>query len=272
MATLESFITSSADHQDASFRLVQYAARLVGAFHVGPRRAWLYAISNSLDASRIMTRTFGIVYAVRAALSAPHACRRDLLADLALCGYHPCETLYWLLLVTSSPRAELRRSFGRLASFFGMVWGVLHGASTYARLRDVRGDLASDGGPASLADEVAKLRTVLWKLAIDAVLSCHWALDHRTMKLADWQVGFLGTASALLGLRLQWSAHVEALEARAAAAIDLENEEEEEEEEDDDDDEGSASDLGEEEEEDDDPAAANGVAACTMRRRAGATH
>jgi len=29
----------------------------------------------------------------------------------------------------------------------------------------------------------------LWKLALDAALSFHWALDHRTIKLSEWQVG-----------------------------------------------------------------------------------
>lgn len=231
----ESFITASADHQDASFRLVQYSARLVGAFHVGKERAWFYSISNALDASRILTRTFGIVYAVRAALSS-HTNVNDAFADLALCGYHPCETAYWVLLVTSSPRAELRRTFGRLSSFFGLLWGVLHGYSVYRKLCETRTRLSAldagcgdDGsGDALMLDaQLGNLRRLLWKLALDSVLSCHWALDHRTIKLSDWQVGLLGTASALLGLRLQWGVHVAALE--AAEAYDAEEGEEGEE-------------------------------------------
>ena len=239
-ASIESFITASADHQDASFRLVQYACRLLGSLHVGTKRTWLYAVSNSLDASRILTRTFGIVYAARAALSA-HARLNDLLADVSLCLYHPCETAYWLLLVTGSQRAELRRTFSRLSSLFGLLWGVLHGASVYQRLCSLReaaseADADDDGAAAVLADEITRLRRLLCKLALDSVLSMHWALDHRNAKLSDWQVGLLGTASAMLGLRLQWGAHVEALQVEDDDESEEEGEEEDDEEEEDDDD------------------------------------
>ena len=48
IARTEGFLTSSADHQDACFRVVQYACRLVGACHVGRWRESLYGVSNSL--------------------------------------------------------------------------------------------------------------------------------------------------------------------------------------------------------------------------------
>ena len=230
--SIESFLTSSADHQDATFRLVQYACRLIGSLNVGAKRRWYYAVCNNLDASRILTRTFGIVYALRAAANATHERLHERLADLALCLYHPCETAYWVLLVTNSPHAERRRTFSRLSSLFGAAWGILYGASVYRRLRALT-DAASDTGGVDdgtanlIADEIIKLRRQLMKLALDALLSLHWALDHRTVKLSDWQVGLVGTASAVLGLRLQWSAHASALQAADDDEYEYDDDEEE---------------------------------------------
>ena len=220
-ATLESFVTASADHQDGCYRLVQYAARLLGSLHV-TRRQSLFALSNALDRSRILTRTFGVVYAVRAAM-AGHSRLDDLLADLALCAYHPLETWYWLLLVTASPKAERRRTLSRLSSLFGLVWGVLYGANAYKRLRALTADQAAakpadrvaEGAEGGFSHEISRLRRLVWKLALDSALCFHWALDHHTLKLSDWQVGLIGTASAALGLRLQWGAYVEAIQLQA---------------------------------------------------------
>ena len=39
----------------------------------------------------------------------------------------------------------------------------------------------------------------------------HWTLDHAHIKLSDFQVGAIGSASALLGLSMQWRAHDEAM-------------------------------------------------------------
>jgi len=216
-ATLESFVCASADHQDGCYRLVQYAARLLGSLHV-TRRQSLFALSNALDRSRILTRTFGVVYAVRAAM-AGHLRLDDLVADLALCAYHPLETWYWLLLVTASPKAERRRTLSRLSSLFGLVWGVLYGANVYKRFRAIKAEHAAagdaEGAEGGLSHEISRLRRLVWKLALDSALCLHWSLDHHTLKLSDWQVGLIGTVSAALGLRLQWGAYTEAIELHA---------------------------------------------------------
>ena len=241
---LEGFLTASTDHQDACFRLLQYAARLIGALHVGRRRAALFALSNSMDASRIMTRTFGIVYALRAALTT-HVRRDDLIADLALCGYHPCEAGYWWLLATASPRAELRRNLGRLTSLFGVIYAIFAGRTLNSKLRKLT-SRELDAPPktngtvlhhyvdeefeaAAAADAARRLRRQLWKNALDGLLCCHWALDHSYLKLANWQVGLVGSISAYLGLSLQWGAHVQAVQLKEQA-LALAGEEEEEEE------------------------------------------
>ena len=239
---MESFIISSTDHQDGLFRLVQYATRLLGALHVGRKRDALFGITNSIDAARIMTRTFGVVYAARAALT-PHARTRDLIADLALCGYHPSETAYWLLLSTNSPRSERRRTFGRLASLFGLIWCAIHGASAYTRMRDLvkqrdeavaaaAADGDGDGDVVGAVEaELARVRKTLAKLILDGLLSLHWALDHHTLKLSHLFVGLFGSCSALLGLNLQWGAHL--AQQHQMRRLTMEEEDEEDEEDDD---------------------------------------
>ena len=232
ISSVEGFLTASTDHQDACFRLLQYAARLIGALHVGRRQASLFALSDSMDASRIMTRTFGIVYALRAAMT-KHACRDDLFADLSLCGYHPCEAGYWWLLATASPKAELRRNLGRLTSLFGVIYAIFAGRRLNAKLRELRtrsldapqklngtavhqyahGDFEAAAIPAA----ERRLRHQLWKNALDGLLCCHWALDHSRIKLSHWQVGLVGSISAYLGLRLHWNAHTAAVQLKEQA-------------------------------------------------------
>ena len=238
---MESFIISSPDHQDGLFRLVQYATRLLGALHVGRKRDALFGVTNSIDAARIMTRTFGVVYAARAALT-PHARTRDLIADLALCGYHPSETAYWLLLSTNSPRSERRRTFGRLASLFGLIWCAIHGASAYTRMRDLvkqrdeavaaAADGDGDGDVVGAVEaELARVRKTLAKLILDGLLSLHWALDHHTLKLSHLFVGLFGSCSALLGLNLQWGAHL--AQQQQMRRLTMEEEDDEDDEDDD---------------------------------------
>jgi hypothetical protein len=241
MASVESFVIASSDHQDALFRLVQYAARLVGAMHVGPKREALFALSNSMDGSRIMARTFGLVYALRAVFT-PHVRVDDLISDLALCGYFPCEAGYWCLLATASPKLELRRNMGRLTSLFGLVYAIFAGRALYAKLREFR---AQTGIPVSGATKVSaiddsrkacvpaeailQIQRQLWKNALDGLLCCHWALDHSRIKLSHWQVGLVGTISAYLGLRLKWSAHAQVMalkDQEHATALSEEQEEE----------------------------------------------
>ena len=189
-----------------------------------------------------------MVYALRAALT-PHARYRDLVADLALCGYHPCETYYWLLLASGSPRAERRRTFGRLASLFGLIWCALHGASAHARMRALLaareeaaataggdGGADDDAGAAAAAAaareaELARVRKTLAKLVLDGLLSLHWALDHHTLKLSHLFVGLFGSCSALLGLNLQWGAHL--AQQQQMRRLTMEEDEEEDEEDDD---------------------------------------
>lgn len=132
---IESYIIASADHQDALFRLLQYAAKLIaGAYH-GRRRKALLSLSNAIDSSRIMNRTFGIVYALRAVVSGGSATFVDRLADLSLLCYHPYETGYWVLSSTNSPDAARRRMCSRVCSFFGMLWSVFASISVARRLR-----------------------------------------------------------------------------------------------------------------------------------------
>lgn len=144
MATVESFITSSADHQDAVFRLVQYSAKLLGSMHYGRRGEALANLASSIDSSRIMMRTFGIFYALRAVLTgsseAPLLAR---LSDLSLLLYHPCETSYWMLTVSGWESARSwdvsrRRTFSRLSSLFGCMWSLLASLASSRRLRQLR--------------------------------------------------------------------------------------------------------------------------------------
>ena len=244
--TSESFITSSADHQDAVFRLVQYSAKVVSAMHYGRRREALAGLSSAIDASRIMNRTFGIVYALRAVLTGRDAPLLSRLTDLSLLLYHPCETGYWLLLVSHSKNATRRRLYSRLSALFGCLWSLLASYAVARRLRqlhtarlavqeaqgrardepakrsgggalqlrDEDDELAADA--AAIAAEVASERQRMAKLLFDAVLNLNWAVDHPTRGFSPFVVGLLGTCSAWLGLRMAFHAHVQAVLAAEA--------------------------------------------------------
>lgn len=275
---LEQYICASADHQDALFRLVQYLAKLVGSCYYGRRRDALSRLSGAIDSSRIMYRSFGIIYALRAVRSAPSTqSLRDRLGDLSLLFYHPTEIGYWLLLVTNSPATARLRTFSRLSSFFGMAWSAISMVDQVRRLREWKDMLQaararravalassnhdSCGAPASpesvrsygsgfgpsgpaggivsaeellldaeadeaeLKIQILEARRRLGKLVLDATLCLNWALDDPKYGFSSFTIGWLGTMSAWLGLRLSYDAHALAVAEEQAVAEEEEEEE-----------------------------------------------
>ena len=285
MASVESYITSSADHQDAVFRLIQYSAKLLGSLHYGRRREALAGIAGSIDISRIMMRTFGIIYALRSVLTSKgDKPRVAWLSDMSLLLYHPCETSYWLLTVSNweartSWENSRRRTFSRLSSFFGFLWSVFASIASTRRLRQLRAAQLSlklaqdeahalgddktgvaisaqepDGGRtmqllnediAALATDASVERQRLIKLLLDATMNLNWAIDHPTRGLSSFGIGLLGAASAWFGLRLSYDAHAQAIEEAEAEDARWANGSDE----DDDGEEGEEEGVGEEEEE-----------------------
>jgi hypothetical protein len=226
--SIEEFLTASADHQDGVFRLVQYACKVVSAAHTGRRRQILLAIADNVDSSRALMRTFGLVYAIQAVRSSG-ARGVAAIADLSLLLYHPLETWYWVLHVISAP-SPWRRALSRLVSACGLVYGVCGAIGASRRLRELtelhgareqRASIASRNGRPSLpgetaasavANQVAAIRRERTKFVLDALMSLNWAVDHPTVGFGNLVVGALGVASAWLGLRQKWAAHVDALE------------------------------------------------------------
>lgn len=138
--SLLEFVVASADHQDALFRLVQYVLKFVGTMGEDRRRrATLSAIAGAMDSARMLTRTFGTVYALQAVMSpweAPTA--TDRLANWALLAYHPLETWYWLLTAARSRNAKLVRLVSRLSCAMGLLWSACRSIATYRQLRELQ--------------------------------------------------------------------------------------------------------------------------------------
>ena len=203
------FVTASADHQDAVFRLVQYSTKLLAQLHYRgtARRRELAAISSSIDSSRALTRTFGVLYALQTFLSAVRgggsAMRLTLTQDLALLLYHPLETWYWVLHVSGSPKAARQRMLSRLVSALALAWAMCAGASAITQARQSAEGAGSPGGSSTRSE----LRRHLTKLLLDALLALHWMVDGPGFALREWQVGLMGTVSAYLGLRAAYHAH-----------------------------------------------------------------
>lgn len=215
MASPESFITTSYDHQDACLRLCQYTCKLLGGIGLNSRT--LLAVSNSMDLSRMLSRVFGLVFAARALRTRQYSSgdnKLECAADVALMFYHPLEIGYWLAAAIPSSSAAARRLFSRLVSAAALMYGVCSGAACLLRLREQQQQQGSGGeGDGSIDDGgLQTLRARLRKLVLDSVLSLNWAIDHPTMQLSDWHIGAIGVLSAWTGLRLQWRAHYAALE------------------------------------------------------------
>ena len=219
------FVTASADHQDACFRLLQYTTKLIATFHYGAKRHQLASLSGQLDSARALTRCFGSVYVIKSLLARnqrPHSLedKLSLAQDMFLVAYHPLEALWWLMLASASSRTERRRTLARLVAALGLGWNVCRGLSAYLRLRALRSEDGagtvgfcrrledeSDGFSDEVEAERRELRRLLVKLALDSALAVHWTLDSPRHGLSEWQVGLIGTASAGLGLGLQYRTH-----------------------------------------------------------------
>ena len=64
----------------------------------------------------------------------------------------------------------------------------------------------------AVAAQIDSIRRDYTKHVLDALMSLNWALDHPSVRFSNFVVGGLGVASAWLGLRQKWAAHVAAIE------------------------------------------------------------
>lgn len=194
------FITASPDHQDACFRLVQYSCRLIGCVQSSQRQRSLKALANSIDSARALTRSFGILYALRALDAACRSLPRDADSALAMCcdsvllAYHPVEIWYYALVGSDSQQSARRRLLGRLISALTFAYNVCRGARALIAMRRSCG---------SAEDE----RRLIAKLSFDSLLAAHWAIDGPAFALREWQIAVFGTVSACLGLAMQARAY-----------------------------------------------------------------
>ena len=193
---------------------------------------------GSIDISRIMMRTFGIIYALRSVLtSRGDKPRLAWLSDMSLLLYHPCETSYWLLTVSNWGGTNQLGEFAAAHLFafvilFGFLWSVFAIAST-RRLRQLRAAQLSlklaqdeahalgddktgvaisaqepDGGRtmqllnedmAALATDASVERQRLIKLLLDATMNLNWAIDHPTRGLSSFGIDCLALPLRGLG-------------------------------------------------------------------------
>ena len=205
LSTLLDILTTSTNHHDACFRMLQYTCRLLACtcFISRKRMGELQAIASSIDASRTMNRSFGALAAARALANRKPSCDFDFALasarDGLLFSYHVAEVQYYALLACGSSRAAYRRSCSRLSSAFALAWNICYGISLCRRLHARRNNGAATKG--------GELQKSLLKLLLDSILALHWSVDGPSFELREWQVALCGSISASLGLVQQLSNH-----------------------------------------------------------------
>ncbi|KAJ1631503.1 hypothetical protein T492DRAFT_869841 [Pavlovales sp. CCMP2436] len=221
---MAAWVSASPSHRDTLFKLAQYMCKLVASLG-GDRE--LLQIARAINDGRTLMRVFGLLDVLRSLrTTAAVAPTLALVQDCSLAVYHPIEAWYWLS--SHAPRlAPGPPWLSRAISAVTLVYNACAAVRLSRRLSQLRKaarDTASTPGhsAAAIGREIALVRLQLRRLLLDSMILIHWALDHPTLRLRDWQVAAIGVLATSIGLNIQWRAHAHACEQASALRIKAE--------------------------------------------------